>query len=680
MTIELTGNPYEIKTEPIKYSLKKRAKFIKKICDEIIEAREARDEQRTKQWKISVAQYQGQLERDDAGPRDCKLDFTQSRELADSMASRVINPIMGYRQLFVADLQDPSYEDVAQNSEKISAHIAPKKVYLEPMHQGFQQGAIFGTTWVKLDWFKRMKTVREWSVDDEGKPTISSAEVLDREGCFPRVMHTPNMLWPQGSGDDIDLAAWIAEKYRERPSVIEKKSKREVYRRGLTAKKLVDGKIDDEAAELEVGVERKDGPSPPRDDAERDLYQVFLPHPEEDYETILWLDVDNGIELNWVENWFFDYQRPYRRFPFRSILNSLDGESLMAVLENLHKAYTALISIILDHSTRAVEPLLFYLEGTGLRDHFAEGRLSTGAVEVSSDIVDELKNSIMDVNLQGRLTDLKWVLELILSHMNNVSSIAAAMFGHELAERPTAGGTDRVLTESQQPLSLFLSRWLQFWAEVHTMQFARYRQFKPDGMEFFSRSIDGLSTTLTPETISWEAGYWGEQIGFKTTVSSQTMSRDIRKQELLALLERLPQIIQGLIPLIERAVAGDPVSMLVGQLVQRYLGMVENFFEEFEIATGGEELKDGLFSALEIGKQYAELMEGLQGQIQQLKGKLAKYEPPAVPPGMGGPAGPEGPPVGPGEVGPPPGAAGMGPSGGAVPPPAPPVGPPGVVV
>ena len=674
MTVQVTGAPWEIRVEQIKYPADKRKRFVAKVCREIREAREARAEQREPQWETSVAQYQGRLERDDAGPRDCRLDFTQSRELADSMAARMINPVMGYRQLFVADELNPAYADEAQRHEAVSAHIAPKKVYLEPMFQGFQQAAVYGTCWVKVDWDRVERQVRTWGAVGR-HPAVRT--VVVREGSFPKVVHTPNMLWPGNSGDDIDAAPWIAERYQERPSEIEAKSERgQSYRTGLKAAELEKLAKAESRPKQELGVEREGGPTAPREDAPRDLYQVCIPHPDDGVETILWLDVDNEIELGWVENWYFDHQRPYRRFAFRSIIGSLDGESLMAVLENLHKAYTALLAIILDHSTRATEKLIVALEGTGLKEQFADGRLYTGFVEAAGDVVADLKQSILDISLQGNLGDLRWVLELLEVHMNNVSSIASAMFGHEVADRPTAYGTDRVLTEAQQPLSLMLERWLQFWADVHAMQYSRYRQYKPEGMAFFERVENGLDHELVSHEITWPAGYWGEQIGFRTSVSSQSMSREIRKQELLALLERLPQILNGLLPLAERALAGDPLAMLIGQLVRRYLAMIEDFFAEFQIATGSDELEGGLFSALEIGEEYARIVEQLQGQIQQLQGKLAQYEPPGMAPGMVGPAGPQGAQAGPGGMAAPPGAPGLPPAGGPVPVPAAPPGPP----
>lgn len=670
-----TGSPYEIEVKQISYPEDKRKKFITKICSEIREARQARDEQRTEQWKTSVAQYQGRLQREDAGPRDCKLDFTQSRELADSMAARMINPIMGYRQMFVAEAEIQDYDDAARDAELVSTHIAPKEVYLEPMFAAFQQAAVFGTCWVKVDWQSRVKTVREW--EPGGK--VKTREVVVREGSFPRVVHTPHMLWPVAAGDDIDTAPWIAERYRERPSEVEEKSKAGInYRKGLKADELGSAKVAEWSSNTALGVEReKSAPGPPADDAPREYYQVFVPHPQLKHETVLWVDVENEIELGWVDNWFFDFQRPFVRWAFRPILDDLDGESLMFLLEHLHKAYTALLAIILDNSSRATEKLLLYLKDTGLREVFADGRLHTGAVPVSMDTIDDLKRSIMDISLQSSLMDLRWVLELIMTHMNNASSIASALFGQEVAERPTATGTDRVLSESKQPLSLMLERWLQFWANVHTMQYARYRQFRPEGMPVQVPEIDGLDRTVRSQYVSWPAGYWGEQIGFKTRVSSQTMSRDIRKQELLALLERLPQIMQGLLPLAERAIAGDPLSMLVGQLVRSYIWMIQDFFEEFEIAAGGE-LEDGMFSAMAIGDQYAQIVGDLQKQIGQLQGQLNKLLGP--PPGMvGAPpgAGAAGPP---GPMGPPQGVPGMGPGPGAAPPPDLPPGPQGFAV
>ena len=130
-----------------------------------------------------------------------------------------------------------------------------------------------------------------------------------------------------------------------------------------------------------------------------------------------------------VWNWFQNYKRPYVSFSWEGILHSVDGRSLCSILEPAHRAYVAIMNILLDAGARSVEPLVVALKELGLGDLMEDGRLGPGLAEVERSILQEIDKGIKVIQLtSGNVEYLLQLLGRIIQHMHDASSIPQAFF------------------------------------------------------------------------------------------------------------------------------------------------------------------------------------------------------------------------------------------------------------
>ena len=79
------------------------------------------------------------------------------------------------------------------------------------------------------------------------------------------------------------------------------------------------------------------------------------------------------------------------------------------------------------------------------------------------------------------------------------------------------------------------------------MQLARYKQFMPDGLYAFINSQDKYGQQADADILTWPEGTINENVEIETRVSSATINRDLKKQEALALVKELPELINVLL-------------------------------------------------------------------------------------------------------------------------------------
>ncbi len=153
-------------------------------------------------------------------------------------------------------------------------------------------------------------------------------------------------------------------------------------------------------------------------------------------------------------------------------------------------------------------------------------------------------------------------------------------------------------------------------------------------------------------------------------MTSAQMSKNLRKQEMVALLDRVPQMYQTLMGMIEAAVNPGPMSMIAAKLAIAYQGLIDQFMTEFEVPKK-DELNPELIQEVQIAQQVQQQLQQAQQmaqqaqqqaqqmgqQLQQAQGQLAAIQgqggmqgpgmgpQPGPPPGVQGPPGMGGPPA-----------------------------------
>ena len=383
-------------------------------------------------------------------------------------------------------------------------------------------------------------------------------------------------------------------------------------------------------------------------------------------EIILTIDKENKQYRRGVYNFLHAYQRPF-------VLWSYDaGVSLAYIMEPIHKAYSAMICQELDAQSAANKTLLVAKSGSDVGKNFKDGEVPEGVIEINGDPRTDLVQFSLS---QPRTTSPEMRRELQM-HAERVSAVAAINFGQDPTGRPTATGQTIQSTESQQPLYDKMESFRAAVAKLGLMMLSRYKQFFPEGLEYYLKEETPDGMTTLPGIMYWPDQDITEQVYVETRVSSSTMNKNMRRQEKLAMADKIPQVYMTLSQMLQQAVMPSPMSAIMLKLVQGYQVIIDDWLTEFDISHK-EQINPNLSQEVNI----AGMVQALMAQNQALMAQLNGSPPGQGPGGSGKPGVPGGGPGGPGGPGPPsgqgPSGPGMGGGAGMAPPSAgPPVGPP----
>jgi hypothetical protein len=203
---------------------------------------------------------------------------------------------------------------------------------------------------------------------------------------------------------------------------------------------------------------------------------------------------------------------------------------------------------------------------------------------------------------------------------------------------------------------------------------SRYRQFFPEGLEYYLESQGPeASQRMQQMFLEWPDAAIEEAVVIETKVTSAQMSKHLRKQEVIALLDRVPQVYETMMKMAQTASTPGPMAMIAAKALNGMQDVFGQFLTEFEVPNRDQMNPDWVQEAQVaqmVMQKFNEMQQQLQGMGQQLQNKdmqIAQMQG-GMPPGVqGGPM--QGPPMG-GPFGPPPGVQGPPGMGG------PPAGPP----
>jgi len=226
-----------------------------------------------------------------------------------------------------------------------------------------------------------------------------------------------------------------------------------------------------------------------------------------------------------------------------------------------------------------------------------------------------------------QLPELEGIIE---TRADRAAALTDASFGDETVNRPTATGTMQLIEESKQPQYLQLERFREAFALIVRHMLARYKQFYPEGMTLYlSTRSDIDRKNLEEFIINWPEGSIEDSVFIETKVSSATMSKNARKQELVALMDKMPQLQQTMMQFAQMALNPQqgPGMQLIGmKLLASFQKVVEMFMIEFDVpnrAVLNPPLAEEMQVYAQIQQQFmqmAQTIQNLQMQLQQLQG------------------------------------------------------------
>ena len=125
----------------------------------------------------------------------------------------------------------------------------------------------------------------------------------------------------------------------------------------------------------------------------------------------------------------------------------------------------------------------------------------------------------------------------------------------------------QIIEESKQPQYMMLERFRDSLAEVCKHVLARYRQFYPEGLEFYNMQEDPQGVQMVSEFFQWPPETIEKDVIIETKVSSASMSKSLRKQEMVALMDKLQMYYDKLMQL--AMAATDPMNPTAMMLLLR---------------------------------------------------------------------------------------------------------------
>jgi hypothetical protein len=589
-------------------------KFVKELCDKIDEAKTEREDTLEPLWEDCEQNYwaNGGPE----SPRESDLDFTITFETCKQASSNLSNPVFAQDQVYTAKAR-PGFPSIAATHDIMLDWIADQSDYETLVPDILRHAQIYTKATIKCPWIVKTRNVRYWERDEKDEPYEDETEHVYKEGSFPYVVDPRRIYHPLPCAD-IDDSPWFAEEFDTTPAEIKKKIDDGIYRKDLNPYAIGDTSAnpqeDKKNEELYIanGLE---GQEVRTEFSKLKLMETYTTYKGK--ECVIIIDLGRRTWVAAHAPFYQEFPRCYTTFSWHQVNGSIDGKSLCGVTDQLHRAYVACFNILLDAGVRSIEPLVLALKELKLSERMENGRLGPGLWEVEKLVMEKLSDGIHEIRLTtGEVSFLLEMMARIEKHMRDASSIPPMFYGEEVAERPTATGTTAVLEKAMQPLYELMTRFRKTLIRIVEMQYSQYRQFHPKSLRVF---IDAQSpeeaNMLQAMLVEFPPGYWRDQVILETKVNSQTMSKAVKKQEALAMVDKFPEIARTLLELGDAAVSGQPIAPMAGNYLDVFDLVLAEWLTEFELP----EVRDALDiqGAKAAGQSIAEMWQKLQGIIQQ---------------------------------------------------------------
>jgi len=612
---------------------KKLGSWLKKQIDQALQDRSGFEE-KVKAWR---QQFYARLPRESASSMDAQVDIPITRENAQAIRSRILNPIYQQPQRIVADPQSPDHAEAARVYTKALKPIVEQGLPLDVADRWVRGSQISAYCFIKTGWQVHKEKVLRY-VSSESDTESGSAKVLHSEGgmsvveehietkvgCFPEVVPFEDMIFPWYAVHDIKRAQWLGHRF-----YCTKEEADDNVRSGLW----------DKVAVKEIGAPSKQRPvsfDPATDDAnedagaggsERPHYEMVEVYFERDIdkdgvreELIGVVDRESGILVSLVYNFLTEFRRPFVRWAWEVGEDGMPM-SYCYVVEPLHRAYSGDIQQRLDAATRANNTLLVGKLGNELGTYFKDGKITPGYVEISQGA--SLKDDLAEFKLSQPYSQSPELMAVLQNHFQKNSAINEVMYGIDYASRPTASGLQIRIQEGSMPLFLLLDSFRKAYAEVAAHMLARYKQFYPAGFPVQSVNHVQGDEEYVLDMVRWPEGAIENSVFVRTAVSSQSLNLEMLKQEKLALLDKFPQIIEVVLGLSQQASAVGPTQIIAKRLLDIYLRYYEDFVKHFDVPKP-EEVTSGISESVDVQAIILEAIQTLQGENEALKGQLAE--------------------------------------------------------
>ena len=595
-----------------------------------------------------VAQANSRRTRKDVKSRDSNIDMPLTRQRMMQNSARLLNPIFQQDVLFIANPRNPAVEDMARAVEDLNDYISDSIDYRSVCEDWIEQFQTFPFGVVKTPFIQETERVIQWrelqgGLDEYNERKLEGQRVTLRElqdgteryflevdeevpvrvGAFPEVVPFEDFIVPM-SAVDVRTADWVIHRvWLTKPTV------RGRLRTGMYNKKDGDQGIMDALGEPETDRERLltltegKGKELDLDDSAKqyeicEAYLKWSPNDDEEpVEIIVTFEKTSMVILRAVYNFYHSYKRPFVTHCYKNVQGSIFGIPLTFMLEPLHVAYSASFNQRLDAASKANESLYGVPVGQGdTMRQIDRDTLRAGFVEI-----DAKKDEVIKFDLSQPFSQLPELESRLESEADKLASLNPYSFGNEQIDRPTATGQITMIEESKQPQYMMLERFRISLATVAKHVLSRYRQFYPEGLQYYRMQEDPQSTQMVEQFFSWPEGTIERDVVIETKVSSASMSKSLRKQEMVALLDKMNQYYDKIMQLSQVATdIQNPSALIAATLMNGLYTLMNDMLTEFDVGKK-DALNPQLMEVTQVAQQIQQQMQMLTQQVNKLGGE-----------------------------------------------------------
>jgi hypothetical protein len=639
--LALTEGP-KYSVEQIKFSGDGKEKLKNYLSQELsnVEGERGRLLDKCKLW---AQQANSRRPRKNIGPKDANIDMPLTRQRMMQNSARLLNPIFQQDALFIAKPRNPVVEDLARAVEKMVDYVSDGIDYRTICDEWVEQFQTFPFGVIKTPFIYETERIKKWvEIADFEEANLRKLdgqkvsrklangeekffvevdeEVPVREGVYPEIIPFEDFIVPM-SAADIRTADWVIHRSWPTKPMIKDRIRSGMYNKtddGVSVLEAIAEPNADRERLLQLAGEK--GRDLELDDGAKqyEICEAYLKweveKDAEPIEIIVTFERSSMVILRAVYNFYHSYKRPFVAHEYKKVQGSIFGIPLTFILEPLHVARSASVCQRLDTASRSNEVIVAIPPGSGDSIKPIDKDIwGVGFVEA-----DIQKGELQDIKLTQGFTQLPELESQLEREADKLSALSDYSFGQEQIDRPTATGQVQIIEESKQPQYMMLERFRASLAEVCKHVLARLRQFYPEGLQFYAMQEDPQGVQMIEEFFKWPEQAIEKDVIIETKVSSASMSKSLRKQEIVALLDKLNEYYGQLMQL--SMVATDPMNPsapIAATLMNGLYTVMNDMLTEFEVGKK-DQLNPQLIDVVQVMQNVKAQMDQLMQQINQL--------------------------------------------------------------
>lgn len=592
-----------------------------------------------KKWQAWVKQYDSRLPRTDRPASwQSAIDIATTRKLLQAVIARLTNPFFQNPQIITSRPREPQFDKFAGKMDLLQDYLWDQIDSEELIKNMAEDHVVYGMSIVKTLFLDTRKKVKGWVSQEvldplTGQPIPQQVEgeieVADQVGAFPQSIPPSDFFWPAYATSQ-KTAPWLGHRfYLTEDDILDRIESQEWY--DVFGALAPVGEVDP----VTKTREELSGITPT--EKRYEFVEVYCKKNFRDGRGkkcyIVTLNPQSGKAVRAIENYYHEYQDPFTLLYWQKSKTGLDGSSLCFVLEPYHRAVSAATNMQLDSASLAIKGFVIFTTDQEVANKWKSQEINLGdMIETHSNP----KDSFHLLQLAQPQTNMSELVGVLRMDAMELSSLNPYNMGQEQNQRPTASGQAMLVEQGMEPIKTRLNAVRRAVASVSFHMAALYKQFYQNEYKFATFLDDG---SFVPMLVQFPQGMLESQLFIEPVASSATMNEQTRRQEIIGVLDRVLQLDQTLLGMIQQgeqaAMQGMASGMVAGALADGLQALLYRLLQEFKVPDI-QEICPPIQAVQAMGQQYAQVIQQLQAQLMQMQEVMQSLPAPEEPGGTPG--------------------------------------------